>query len=47
MSFTCPHYDELKKRCRKLSRPCVPGQKGCVMAGKVRIETRDEQGGDT
>lgn len=35
MSFSCPHLDVDENRCLKLSQECVPGRKGCVLAGKV------------
>lgn len=36
-SFSCPKYDFQADACMRLSKPCVPGQPGCVLHGKVEI----------
>ena len=34
-SFTCQHLDVADDQCRLLKTDCVPGRKGCVLAGKT------------
>ncbi len=36
-SFSCPHFDGANDWCRLLKTDCVPGRKGCVLAGKVNF----------
>jgi len=36
-SFSCPKYDFQAECCMRLSKPCVPGQPGCVLHGKVEV----------
>jgi hypothetical protein len=44
MTFSCPNYDDEKKKCARLHTLCVPGREGCVLEGKATfaddIETR-------
>lgn len=35
MSFSCPHFDIDRDECRLLKTDCVPGRRGCVLAGSV------------
>lgn len=36
-SFSCPHFDVANDWCLLLKTDCVPGRKGCVLAGKTRF----------
>jgi hypothetical protein len=36
-SFTCPHFDLANDYCLLLKTDCVPGRKGCVLAGKSKF----------
>jgi hypothetical protein len=36
-SFSCPKYDFQADCCMRLAKPCVPGQPGCVLHGKVEV----------
>lgn len=43
MSFACPHFDPDRDACRLLKTDCVPGRRGCVLAGStfaVPVEER-------
>ncbi|MDR1788876.1 MAG: hypothetical protein LBR12_00705 [Opitutaceae bacterium] len=33
MSFSCPHFNPAGNRCERLRARCVPGRRGCVLAG--------------
>ncbi len=33
-SFTCQHLDVADDQCLLLKTDCVPGRKGCVLAGQ-------------
>lgn len=35
MSFSCPHFCPDEDRCQRLKTDCVPGRRGCVLAGKT------------
>lgn len=35
MSFACPHFDPDHDACRLLKQDCVPGRRGCVLAGST------------
>ena len=37
MTFSCPHYEYDTDNCVKLKGKCIPGRKGCVLAGKVKM----------
>lgn len=37
MSFSCKNYDYDTDRCRKLKAECIPGRRGCVLEGKVKV----------
>jgi hypothetical protein len=37
MTFSCPHYEYNTENCTKLKGNCIPGRKGCVLAGKVTM----------
>ena len=50
MSFSCPHFDVDRDACRLLKTDCVPGRRGCVLAGSVfavpveqRLREREEE----
>jgi hypothetical protein len=34
-SFACPHFDAANHWCLRLNADCVPGRRGCVLAGKA------------
>jgi hypothetical protein len=36
-SFSCPKYDFQADACMRLAKPCVPGQPGCVLHGKIEV----------
>jgi hypothetical protein len=33
MSFSCPHFNPNNDRCDRARARCVPGRRGCVLAG--------------
>jgi hypothetical protein len=35
MSFSCPHFCPDEDSCQRLKTDCVPGRRGCVLAGKT------------
>jgi len=37
MTFSCKNYDYNEDKCLKLNVECVPGRRGCVLEGKVRV----------
>ncbi len=37
MSFSCKNYNYDNDSCRKLKSDCIPGRKGCVLEGKVKL----------
>ena len=51
MSFSCPHFRPNDDWCLRLKTDCVPGRRGCVLAGKttfavpaeVRVREREEE----
>jgi hypothetical protein len=47
MTFSCKNFDFNKEDCMKLKTECIPGRRGCVLAGKVKfsedIEKRLEE----
>ena len=43
MTFSCPHFDVNRDACLLLKTDCVPGRRGCVLAGStfaVPVEQR-------
>lgn len=42
-SFSCPHFDLVNDRCLLLKADCVPGRKGCVLAGKSKFAVPAEE----
>lgn len=51
MSFSCPHFCPNEDYCLRLKTDCVPGRKGCPLAGKStfavpaeeRVRLREEE----
>ena len=43
MSFSCPHFRLEDDHCLRLKTDCVPGRRGCVLAGKTVFATPVEQ----
>ncbi len=51
VSFSCPHFRFEDDWCLRLKADCVPGRKGCVLAGntvfavpaEVRVREREEE----
>jgi hypothetical protein len=51
MSFSCPHLRLEDEHCLRLNVDCVPGRRGCVLAGKAvfavpaeeRVRQREEE----
>lgn len=37
MTFSCKNYDYNEDKCLKLNVECVPGRRGCVLEGRVRV----------
>ncbi len=37
MTFYCKNFDINADRCSKLKGECVPGRRGCVLEGKVKL----------
>lgn len=50
MSFACPHFDMARDYCLRLKTDCIPGRRGCVLAGsefavppEVRVQEKAEE----
>lgn len=43
MTFSCRNYDFNLNQCRKLHADCIPGRRGCVLEGKVRLSEELEE----
>ena len=50
MSFSCPHFDPNTDACHRVGAECVPGRRGCVLAGATfavpvgeRLQARAEE----
>lgn len=43
MTFHCRNYDIGKDRCKRLRGECVPGRRGCVVAGRVALSEELEE----
>ncbi|MDD5759400.1 MAG: hypothetical protein PHI06_09990 [Desulfobulbaceae bacterium] len=37
MTFHCKNFDINADRCNKLKGECIPGRRGCVLEGKVKL----------
>lgn len=37
MTFYCKNFDIPAERCSKLKGECIPGRRGCVLEGKVKL----------
>lgn len=37
MTFHCKNFDINEDRCKKLKGECIPGRRGCVLEGKVKL----------
>jgi hypothetical protein len=37
MTFYCKNFDINADRCNKLKGECIPGRRGCVLEGKVKL----------
>lgn len=37
MTFYCKNFDINADRCSKLNGECIPGRRGCVLEGKVKL----------
>jgi len=37
MSFSCKNYDYEDDSCRKLKCECIPGRRGCVLEGRIKV----------
>jgi len=37
MSFSCKNYDYATDRCLMLKVDCIPGRRGCVLEGRVKL----------
>ncbi|NWF89437.1 MAG: hypothetical protein HXY50_08235 [Ignavibacteriaceae bacterium] len=42
-SFSCPHLNTETTYCNKLNVDCIPGRKGCVLAGKYQFAVPAEE----
>jgi hypothetical protein len=42
-SFACPHFDGANNWCLRLNADCVPGRRGCVLAGKATFVLPPEE----
>lgn len=42
-SFTCQHFDVANDWCLLLKTDCVPGRKGCILAGKSKFAVPAEE----
>ncbi|MDZ7642629.1 MAG: hypothetical protein U5J62_11495 [Desulfurivibrio sp.] len=43
MTFSCRNYDFNVNGCRKLNADCIPGRRGCVLEGRVKLSEELEQ----
>lgn len=43
MTFHCRNYDLNLDQCRKLHDDCIPGRRGCVLEGRVKLSEELEQ----
>lgn len=43
MTFHCRNYDLNQDRCRKLNDACIPGRRGCVLEGRVKLSEELEE----
>lgn len=39
MTFHCKNYDINADKCNKLKGDCIPGRRGCVLEGRVKISS--------
>jgi len=37
MTFSCKNYEYETDNCAKLKTACIPGRRGCVLEGKVKV----------
>lgn len=37
MTFACKNYDLATDRCQRLKGACIPGRRGCVLEGRVKV----------
>jgi len=37
MSFSCKNYNYDTDNCLKLKAACIPGRRGCVLEGRVKV----------
>ncbi|MBU0910067.1 MAG: hypothetical protein KKA54_11815 [Proteobacteria bacterium] len=37
MTFSCKNYEFDTDTCAKLKTECIPGRRGCVLEGKVKL----------
>jgi len=37
MTFSCKNYQYETDDCAKLNSACIPGRRGCVLEGKVKL----------
>lgn len=37
MTFSCKNYEYDTDTCAKLKSACIPGRRGCVLEGKVKL----------
>ena len=43
MSFSCRNYNYNNGKCEKLKCDCLPGRRGCVLAGRVVVSEELEK----
>ena len=37
MTFACKNYDLATDGCQRLKAACIPGRRGCVLEGRVKV----------
>ncbi|MFH7319011.1 hypothetical protein ACHHRT_00195 [Desulfurivibrio sp. D14AmB] len=43
MTFSCRNYDFNLNNCQKLKSDCIPGRRGCVLEGRVKLSEELEK----
>ncbi len=43
MTFSCRNYDFNLNNCQKLKSDCIPGRRGCVLEGRVKVSEELEK----
>ena len=44
MTFSCKNYEYGTDTCAKLKSDCIPGRRGCVLEGRIKVSEELEKG---